>query len=37
MSAARQITAAPEVFTTSRLAEFCTRRELEKQTGHSAQ
>ncbi len=26
---------AREVFTTSRLAEFCTRRELEKQTGHS--
>jgi Histidine kinase-, DNA gyrase B-, and HSP90-like ATPase len=29
-------TAAREVFTTSRLAEFCTRRELEKQTGYSA-
>jgi DNA topoisomerase VI subunit B len=27
---------AREVFTTSRLAEFCTLRELEKQTGHSA-
>lgn len=35
MSAA-QTTAAREVFTTTRLAEFCTRRELEKQTGHSA-
>jgi hypothetical protein len=33
---AAQTTAAREVFTTSRLAEFCTRRELEKQTGHSA-
>ena len=29
-------TVAREVFTTSRLIEFCTRRELEKQTGHSA-
>jgi hypothetical protein len=35
MSALYQ-TAAREVFTTSRLAEFCTQRELEKQTGHSA-
>jgi DNA topoisomerase VI subunit B len=35
MSAVYQ-TAAREVFTTSRLAEFCTQRELEKQTGHSA-
>jgi DNA topoisomerase VI subunit B len=32
MSAALQ----REVFTTSRLAEFCTRSELQKQTGHSA-
>jgi DNA topoisomerase VI subunit B len=32
MSAALQ----RETFTTSRLAEFCTLRELEKQTGHDA-
>jgi DNA topoisomerase VI subunit B len=36
MSAAVPHTAPREVFTTSRLAEFCTLRELEKQTGHSA-
>ena len=37
MSAARHIAAADrEIFTFSRLAEFCTLRELEKQTGHDA-
>ena len=35
MSAAGHITR--EIFTVSRLAEFCTRRELEKQTGHEAE
>jgi DNA topoisomerase VI subunit B len=34
--AAPQIVAR-EIFTTSRLAEFCTERELEKQTGYSAE
>jgi DNA topoisomerase VI subunit B len=36
MSAARHIAADREIFTFSRLAEFCTLRELEKQTGHDA-
>ena len=37
MSVARHIaTAKREIFTFSRLAEFCTLRELEKQTGHDA-